>query len=119
MYCSIACSLLISRAICSWPAASWSTCRGRRNRVGSALFNRGGLRRQPAKLRGRVRDHLSRRIAIGLPRQGGSYPDAKRDEEAGDRERDSHPERLPPLRGSVILQVGRADNRRLDRWLDG
>src|SRR5262249_3197579 len=35
------------------------------------------------------------------------------------RKRDSHPERLPPLRGSITFQVGRADSGRLDRWPDG
>jgi hypothetical protein len=58
--------------------------RGECDHVGSALRNRFGLRCQPAKERVRVCDHLSRRVAIRLPSQGGSYTDAKDDQETGE-----------------------------------
>jgi hypothetical protein len=63
------------------------------------------LRRQPAKLRRRVRDHLSRPIAVGLPSQGGRCTEAKRDQETGEGERDSLAERRSLARESIIFQV--------------
>src|SRR5215470_11429006 len=62
------------------------------NHVGSALRNRFGLRRQPAKLRVRVCDHLSRCVAIRPPGPGGSYTRAKRDQKAGEGARGSFAE---------------------------
>jgi len=53
--------------------------RGKCNHVGSACRNGFSLRRQPAKLRVRVCDHLSRCVAIRPPSPGGSYTSAKRD----------------------------------------
>jgi hypothetical protein len=129
--CSVACSLAISSVICCWAAASCSTLcrtaarpsdialscctsgggRSRRDHVGSGLRN--SLRCQPAKLRGRARDHLSGCIAVGLPNQSGSNTNAKYDQEARKTARGSFVERrlLDP-------SVGRT-NPRLDRRLGG
>ncbi len=51
---------------------------GQPDRIGSVLRSWWGLRRHPAKLRVRVCDHLSRRVAVGLSSQRGSCTDAKR-----------------------------------------
>src|SRR5262249_37258736 len=67
-----------------------------------------GLRCQPAKLRGRACDHLSGRVAVGEPSQGGSDTDAKRDQETGEGARGSLAERRPVVRERVIFQVGPA-----------
>ena len=53
--------------------------RGPRRYVGRGLRNGCGMRCQPAKPRGRVRDHLSGFVAVGLPAQGGGSTDAKDD----------------------------------------
>jgi hypothetical protein len=58
--------------------------RDQRGRLGRFLRDRFGSWRQPAKLRVRVCDYLSRRVAIRLPGQGGSYTDAKRNQETGE-----------------------------------
>ena len=63
--------------------------RGLRDHVRSGLRERCGLRCQPAKLRVQVRDHLSGRVTVRLPSQGGSDADAKRDQEAGEGARGS------------------------------
>jgi hypothetical protein len=91
---------------------------GWRDHVGSGLRNGFGLRSQPTKLRVRVRYHLSGRVAVGLPSQGGSNADAKRDQEAGARSRGSLGERWPFAREPVMFQVGRAKGG-LNRWLGG
>jgi len=67
-----------------------------------------GLRRQPAKLRVRVCDYLSRRVAIRLPGQGGCYTDAKRHQETGEGARSS----LADWR--LFIFKGRRANR---RWI--
>src|SRR5262249_39067010 len=54
--------------------------------VGSALRNRFGLWRPPAKLRGRVWEPLPGCIGVRLPSQGGSYTDAKSYRETDQRE---------------------------------
>ena len=55
-------------------------CRGRG--TGSLLDHRS--RCDPAELRHRVRDHLFRRAAVGLPGQAASDANANRDQETGD-----------------------------------
>src|SRR5262249_10040800 len=78
---------------------------------GSGLRN--SLRWQPAKLGGRVRNHLSGCIAVGLPNQSGSNTNAKYDQGAH-----------KTARGSLVEgwlldpSVGRA-NSRLDRRFGG
>jgi len=47
---------------------------------GSAICNRRRPRRQPVSLRVRARDELPGRVAVGMPGQGGTYSDAKRDQ---------------------------------------
>jgi hypothetical protein len=63
-------------------------------------------RQQPTELRGRVRDHLLGRAAVGLPGQGGRDTNARRHQEAGETARGSPAERGPVGRQRVIVQVG-------------
>src|SRR5882762_1034255 len=67
------------------------------DRVGTAACNSCGLRRQPAKLRIRTCDPLSRCIAIRLPSKGGSDTNAKHYQETDEGEQDSLAERRPPV----------------------
>jgi len=60
-------------------------------------------RQQPTELRGRVRDHLLGRAAVGLPGQGGRDTNARHHQEAGEAARGSPTERGPRR---VIVQVG-------------
>src|SRR5215470_8957523 len=87
--------------------------------VSNGLRSSSSLRRQPAELRGQVRDDLSRRIAVGLPSQGGSYANVERDQKAGEGARASLATRRLPARETVAFQVGCANGLRLDRKLDG
>ena len=91
---------------------------GRRDHVRSGPRHGCGLRRQPAKLRGRARDHLSGRVAVGLPNQGGSDTDAKRDQKTSEGARGSVSDRRPLAREPVIFQFGRLKSR-VDRGLGG
>ena len=140
----------MSRVICSWAAANWSTLRvicsrlavelvdalphrgqierhrfelrligrgrGRRDHVGGGLRNGCGLRCQPAKLPGRTRDHLSDRVAVGLPSQGGNDTNEKNHQETGKGKRDYFAEPQPRSRDQV--QFGWV-KRRVVRWLGG
>src|SRR5262249_57390679 len=55
--------------------------RRRRSRRDSGVRS-SRLRRQPPELRVRVRDHLSRLVAVGLPTQGSSNAHTEREDEA-------------------------------------
>jgi hypothetical protein len=87
--------------------------RDQRVRLGSFLRDGFGLRRQPAKLRVRVCDYLSRRVAIRLPGQGGCYTDAKRHQETGEGARSSLADWRLSVRQRIIFK-GRRANR---RWI--
>jgi hypothetical protein len=68
---------------------------------------------QPAKLRIRACDHLSRRVPIRLPDQGGSYTDAKRNQATGEGAPGFAEWRGLSVRERIIFEGGRANW----RWL--
>src|SRR5262249_52133762 len=76
-----------------------------RHRRGSGLRNR-ILRCQPAKLRRRIRNHLSSRVAVGLPDQGDSNTNAKRDQEPHQNLHVSVRMAVPSATSEAMMEAG-------------